>query len=93
VGDLDQSNLFDPTHDTFVYFVQNTTAVSRGGTVSGSVRRRASGSLGSHRAQKKASRTTITAPRMLKIFLTSVYCSAGQMLSKTRTELLAFITP
>jgi general secretion pathway protein D len=33
VGDLDQPGLVDPTHDIFVYFVQNTTAASIGGTV------------------------------------------------------------
>ena len=33
VADLDQPGLVDPTHDIFVYFVQNTTAASIGGTV------------------------------------------------------------
>jgi hypothetical protein len=150
VGDLDESNLVDPTHDIFVYFVQNATTVSCGGTVSASPRRRASGSLGSHRGptraaehtqspastgqsalgqsvpgsgapglsqpvqlpnvstqlslsgsadgrdrvsgSKKTNRTMIAAPRMLKKSLASVYSSADQMLSKTRIELLAFIT-
>jgi general secretion pathway protein D len=33
VSDLDRPGLVDPTHDIFVYFVQNTTAASIGATV------------------------------------------------------------